>query len=101
MNLSEFLHDLFFTVLFTNGLSVIWNKYNLTGALSDLSMKVKSRFIYNLSNCEFCIEHHLAIIPTVILILMINFTVEHTFIPFITSSLLQLIKTFKNANNRG
>lgn len=59
MNLSDF----FAFVMLHNAAWIICRKYSVNGAvlkLSDLTAKVKflSRFFYELSECNFCLSHH-------------------------------------------
>ena len=95
MNFSVFFFSFFFSFLFTNGLSVIYHKYRMNDKLLNFAMKTKMKFFYDLAGCQFCVEHHLAILPVIILFLMNYFSVEHIFIPFLVSSLLNLTKTIK------
>lgn len=99
INFKAFFFCFFFCFVFANGLRIIWNKYELDNKLMLFSMHIKSKFIYKLSGCEFCIIHHLGIIPVVILFLMGFKDCINIFIPFLVSSGLNLIKTIYNAKN--
>jgi len=95
MKYSDFFFAFFFCFLFTNGLIVIFHKYKMKEKLLNFGMKTKMKFFYDLSGCDFCIEHHLAILPTIILFLRNFHEVEYIILPFLVSSCFNLIKQFK------
>lgn len=95
MKYQDFFFAFFFVFLFTNGLIVIFHKYEMKQKLLKFGMKTKMKFFYDLSGCDFCIEHHLAILPTIILFLRNFCEIEYIILPFLVSSGLNLIKQLK------
>jgi uncharacterized membrane protein len=101
MKIEIFLFCFLFGYLFMNGIMVIVKKYNIIKKLEMYSLNKSYKFLYELSGCEFCIEHHVSIVPTIILLLMNYFEWYLIFIPFLIASFSNLIKTHKtNENNR-
>jgi hypothetical protein len=99
MELSIFIFCFMFAYLFMNGIMVILKKYNLIHKLEIFALTKGCKFLYNLSHCEFCIEHHLTIIPSVILFVANQKHWYLVFVPFLVASFSNLIKQHKNNEN--
>lgn len=99
MKIEIFTFCFLFGYLFMNGIMVIVKKYELISKLEMYALTKGYKFLYKLSHCEFCIEHHLTIIPAIILFLMNLNEWYLIFIPFLVASLSNLLKQHKNNEN--
>lgn len=74
------------------GFKVIAIKYSLQEKIGTLSMKWRSRFLHEISECAFCFEHHLAIIPVLISILFFQITWIDIFTPVMVAAMSNILK---------
>ena len=81
------------------GILVVFYKYKLDLVITNFANKRGSRFLYELSQCKFCMNHHTALIFVPLLFLFCGFNWEYFIYPFISSSLVNIIKTFNNEND--
>ena len=77
------------------GISVILTKYNSKKLLMKVSEKIEVRFLYEMSECEFCMNHHSGILPLVPFMIYYGFEWEWLLIPFMSASLMNIIKTIR------
>lgn len=84
-------------------------KYNVTKKIADFGKRVKKKFFYNLSECEFCIDHHFGIVAIGVWALLdlviwylhpyLGGYAMYMFYPFLSASLMNIIKTIRNEDN--
>lgn len=86
------IEKLIFVFLVFWGLKVIAVKYNIQYKLGILANKWQSKVLYEVSECQFCFEHHLAIIPTLISLLFFNPEWKDVFMPIMVAALSNLLK---------
>ncbi|HET8839747.1 MAG TPA: hypothetical protein VFM82_12225 [Flavobacteriaceae bacterium] len=77
-------------------LKVIAEKYNLRYNLGTLASKWKSKILYEVSECEFCFEHWLAIIPTLVSFLFFAPEWMDLSTPLLIAGFSNLLKGFRN-----
>ncbi len=87
MNITEFIYF----ILIHWGVLVIAYKYEIKSRIQRLSNKMRWKFLHELSECEFCIEHHLAIVPSVLFAIGFGEWFYLLF-PFMGASLFNFIK---------
>jgi hypothetical protein len=74
-------------------LKVIAEKYAIQQKIGVLSMRWKSKLLHEVSECAFCFEHHIAIIPTLLSFLFFNPELIALFTPLMVAGLSNIIKT--------
>ena len=77
------------------GIMTILYKYNVSERIKKLSDKTRIRFFYELSECEFCIEHHASIIPAVFVGVFFGFEWELLAYPIMSASMMNIVKTIR------
>lgn len=75
------------------GVMVILYKYNVKEFLVNVSVRINRRLFYDMSNCEFCIEHHVGVILCCIFGLFSGYELIMFIYPFMFASLSNVIKT--------
>jgi len=78
--------------LITRGVLIVLHKYNVFGLFGDYVMKGTSKFLFRLSKCDFCMEHHVAIIPVIGISLYYGCEWIDVFLPLMVSSLNNIMK---------
>lgn len=94
-------------IMFHYGLIIIAEKYNVRSRLKNLAKKIGAkkwgrvlgRFLYEVSECQFCVAHHIGIVPMLFLVLVFGFKLEYLIFPFMSTAFLILI-TGNNGNNK-
>lgn len=80
---------IFAFLLFIEALFVKWKVFEM---LSKIGSQVKSKFFYQMLNCQFCIRFHLSIIITLVSIILFGYYQEALIMPFVVSGLMTLKK---------
>ena len=75
------------------GVMVILYKYNLPSLIAKLANQINVRFFHSLSECEFCIEHHVGIIVMGLFLPFVGIEWMYLIFPFMSASLMNIIKT--------
>ena len=75
------------------GLLVIAKKYQLPYKLGTLANKWNSKILYEISECEFCFEHHLAAVTTIVSFLFFTPELKDLCTPIMVAALSNLIKS--------
>ena len=86
------------------GVMVIALKYNVKNAIYRTALKIQnkktlSRLIYDMSECEFCISHHIGIFVIFPVFAFLGFNWYLLAYPFMSASLMNIIKTKKINGN--
>ena len=68
------------------GLSIIVEKYDGYSKFEKLAA-TKSMFVYQLSKCRFCLDHHLSIISTLIVGCLVGFELYFLILPIVSASI--------------
>ena len=68
------------------GLSIIVEKYNGYSKFEKFA-STKPKFVYQLSKCRFCLDHHLSIISTLIVGCLIGFELYFLILPIVSASI--------------
>lgn len=74
---------------------IVWYKYNMTKRLEDYSNEKENKFLYELSTCEFCVEHHLAVPLMGVLFLIFEPDWVYLIYPLMSSALSNILKSGK------
>lgn len=69
-------------------IDLLFGKWEIWNKLYEWSTKSKSKFIYKLFKCRFCLMFHLSFITTLIYASVFGFSHEQIFIPLISTSLI-------------
>jgi hypothetical protein len=77
------------------GITVLFYKYGVPERIALLSRTTKSRLLYELSECEFCMDHHVGIFPAAIFGLIFGYEWTLLAYPFMGASLANIVKTLK------
>lgn len=82
------------------GVMVVLYKYNVRGVICSISQKFKSRFgkfLHLLSECEFCIEHHVGVLVALVMIIVFfrSWLLIQVIYPFMSAALMNIIKTVR------
>ena len=83
-------------VLIHYGFLIVLEKYNIKALVSKLSKRLNSRFIYEVSECDFCLSHHIGFIILVPFMMIREFNLIYLLYPFMSISLIYLIKKKNN-----
>ena len=75
------------------GLRVIVHKYHIPHKLGSLANKWNSKLLYEISECEFCFEHHLAAATTIVSFLFFTPELKDLCMPIMVAALSNLIKS--------
>ena len=84
----ELIVIVYFLVEFVLALFI---KLDVLNSFQKLSAKRNSKFLYRLSNCDFCIHFHLSLIITALSAGFIDFNNIYILIPFCVSGLKKTI----------
>ena len=68
------------------GLSIILEKYDLYEKFKKYSMN-KGVFLYKVSKCQFCMDHHLSIISTLVIGVLLGFEWFFLILPIVSASI--------------
>lgn len=74
------------------GLMVILYKYEVKSKIALFGKITKKKFFYLLSECEFCIEHHVGIVTVILFGLFNGWDYSLIIFPFMFASLSNIIK---------
>ena len=74
---------------------VLVGKYSAKGFIYKVSVKLKSRLIYNLSECDFCIINWIGVILVIIYGGATGYKWGLALYPFISTSIMNINKTRK------
>lgn len=74
---------------------IVLYKYDIKGKILAYSQKTRRKFFYELSQCEFCIEHHVGVILAVLWIILGNWSLELLIYPLMSSALINIVKTIR------
>ena len=77
------------------GVLVIAYKYNIKALIRRFASWVKVKFFHDMSECEFCIDHHIGVIVTLLFWVYTGHCVELFFFPIMGASLSNIIKTMQ------
>ena len=88
-----------FTFLFVGGCQTIWHKYNMDKRMEELGnhlyqfkyTKRMGKFIHGMSQCEFCMDHHIAVPIIIATYFVIDPHWTMIFWPFTMAQLKQII----------
>ncbi len=90
------LEQFFFNFLLSYSLCIVFYKYKLNNWINQYSNRIKNeniaRFVYSLSQCEFCMDFYISIPMTVLLSVFYPFKWILVFFPLMITSLIQIIK---------
>lgn len=86
------LKIIFITVLMVEFVNELFNKFDLHDRFKKYAMRSKSKFIYQLSNCDFCKNFHIGVIMLVLVTVLSKFNILYILTPFCVSGALKLIK---------
>lgn len=78
--------------LVCRGVFIILGKYGKFEAFEEWASKCNWKLIFKMSKCDFCIEHHLAIIPCLGFSLYFGWDWIDGFLPLMVSSLNNILK---------
>lgn len=84
------IDDLAFVLFIHCAIWAILDKYGKIDWMKQSLANSRFKILYKLQKCEFCITHHLAIVPTVIQLLIFEYNVWDWFLPLMTAGALQL-----------
>jgi hypothetical protein len=90
------IEKLIFAFLVFWSLKVIWEKYNIQYKIGELSLKFNSKLLHEISECQFCLEHHLAVVPVLISFLFFKPEWMDIFMPLMIAGLSNLISALRN-----
>lgn len=79
-------------VLLHYGFVLIAGKYNLKGIIQTVAEKTKTKLIYDLSECEFCIGHLVGALFLLPFVLVRGFEWVHLVYPLMSISLIFMVK---------
>jgi len=88
--------ELIYGYFILRAIVIIMLKYDLYYRFQMFACKRNSKFLYDLSKCRFCMNHHLAIIPTIIVGFLFEFDYYLFVLPLTLSSIQNL---FDDRNN--
>lgn len=74
------------------GFKTIAEKYGIQQKIGVLPLKLKSKIVHEISECTFCFEHHLAILPTILSFIFFEPQYIDFFTPFMVASLSNTLK---------
>ena len=83
-------------VLIHYGFLIVLEKHNIKNLVSKLSKRLNSRFLYEVSECDFCLSHHIGLVLLVPFIMVREFNLVYLLYPFMSISLIYLIKKRNN-----
>ena len=82
-----------FVFLLFKGFEIIIIKYNGYENFQKFA-STKPKLIFLLSKCKFCMDHHLAIIPTLLICLNEGFQYLFLFLPIVSATLNNILNDF-------
>ena len=84
-----------FYFLIHNGLVIIADKYNVSNVIYNLSNKIESKLLYEISECNFCLTFHIAFFMLTLPMIIITHHLEYFMFAFTSASLMNITNKLK------